>query len=307
MGLFKPRIDKQITDAITSRDRIASRLTEAGIGIADLKAEAERAALSGAADDVLDKVEGKMRALIDRSTTLQAALSASETLVADLTRQRDEAADRKEREEGAASLELMAREAVEAGATLAAAADRLQRIMTRAAPCGAMEANGFINFAAMAKVEIPAGSDLIAQLVRTYRQALLDGRVSSRLPVPPEAFVEFSGPGAAVDANGFHLARDEMARRRWKAAARPAVSGHRIAAAACGEGAQDRRVRPARRCAPPRIARHAIARCERRQGVRSRRRAGALGAAAWRIRRARRLRTSRPANCEVTNADPCRK
>ncbi|MGA7994792.1 MAG: hypothetical protein WCA28_07760 [Bradyrhizobium sp.] len=194
MGLFKPRIDKQITDAITSRDRIASRLTEAGIGIADLKAEAERAALSGAADDVLDKVEGKMRALIDRSTTLQAALSASETLVADLTRQRDEAADRKEREEGAASLELMAREAVEAGATLAAAADRLQRIMTRAAPCGAMEANGFINFAAMAKVEIPAGSDLIAQLVRTYRQALLDGRVSSRLPVPPEAFVESPAP-----------------------------------------------------------------------------------------------------------------
>jgi hypothetical protein len=71
IGIFKPSLDKQIADAVTARDRIASRLTETEIGIADLKAEAERAAFSGATDEVLDRVETKMRALVDRAATLR--------------------------------------------------------------------------------------------------------------------------------------------------------------------------------------------------------------------------------------------
>lgn len=189
MGIFRNSPDRALADAVSSRDKLASRLAETEIAIADCRNIAEKAALDGADDAALDAAEGRTRALVDRSHTLKAALARSEALVADLERARDEAADKKQREGTAAATELFARECIEAGAAVAAAVDRLRVVMVKAAPV-APEANGLAVFAEMAKREVPEGSALISRLLRQHREMVLAGLAPSTLKEPPQPFIE---------------------------------------------------------------------------------------------------------------------
>jgi hypothetical protein len=111
MGLFRnSSIDRQLTDAVSQRDRLISRLADIEINIADLRAEAERCALDNLPDAELDRVETRMRAATDRSQTLRSALGKSEAEVIRLEQARADAADKALREKVGVALELLSRE-----------------------------------------------------------------------------------------------------------------------------------------------------------------------------------------------------
>src|SRR5258708_9639900 len=145
MGLFKMSQEKQIVAAISARDKITARLADAERAVTDHRQAAEALALDGASDDALDAAEAKTRASVDRAATLRAALAQSVIVVANLERERDEAADRKQREATSAETEQLARRMTDACARLVADAAALADWTARAAAV-VPEAGGVLNF-----------------------------------------------------------------------------------------------------------------------------------------------------------------
>jgi len=139
-------VDKRITDAVASRDKLIGRLRDTDICIADARAIAERTAIDGD-DSQLDAAEAKTRVLSDRSQTLKAALAKIESEIADLERERDDAADRAQREQTASQIELLAREIIESTGAVGAAVTRLHQCAV-AASVIVPEANGLAAFRA---------------------------------------------------------------------------------------------------------------------------------------------------------------
>ncbi len=195
MGIFtKPTLDRQITDAITSHDRLIARLSDAEVAIIACQTAAEQLALTGADDDRLTNAENQLRAAQDRRSTLKAALAKSGAEVARLEKARDAALDAKQREETASKLELLAREVIESTEAVGAAVTRLHQCAV-AAGVIVPEANGLAAFAHMAKGEIPQSGTMIAQLVRQHREMILRGEGSATLAAPPTApFAEVIPP-----------------------------------------------------------------------------------------------------------------
>jgi hypothetical protein len=189
MALFKSSPEKILTAAINARDKLRSRLADAEAAVVDLRAEAERLALGGGEDSELSAAEGKTRVMIDRTATFRAALSKAEADVARLEHERAEAADFAQREQTAASIELLSREVVEAAAAFVEAAAVLADCSLRASVAGAPEANGLMQFARAVQSEIPAGADLTAKLLRNHRAAVLARSAPALLAKPPEAYV----------------------------------------------------------------------------------------------------------------------
>jgi hypothetical protein len=239
MGIFRTSPDRQLSDAIGSRDRLIARLSDAEVAIIACQTKAEQLALSGADDDQLTGAENALRAAQDRRSTLRAALLKSEAEVARLERERADAADRSRREEVGAALELVSRECVESAEEVRAAVDRLYGNMARAATI-APEAGGLTTFAEMARVEIPEGADLIARLVRQNREQVLAGHAPPRMPTLPEPYVEILPPPAPTTTL-FALRSirwiDDAGKRQLVAQYNDAVLPQRLAARALQSGA----------------------------------------------------------------------
>ncbi len=189
MALFRTSPEKQLTTAITARDKLIARLSEAEVAIIERQTAAEQAALDGAADDALTNAESKLRAVQDRRVTLRAALTKAEALVSRLEKERDDEADKAQREKTGAEIELLAREVIDAAAAFDSAAAVLADISARAAPI-VPEATGVQNFALITRAEIPTAGDMIAALLRAHAAAVLNGTVPAVLPNPEAPFVE---------------------------------------------------------------------------------------------------------------------
>jgi hypothetical protein len=193
MGLFKMSQEKQIVAAISARDKITARLADAERAVTDHRQVAEALALDGASDDALDAAEAKTRASVDRAATLRAALAQSVIVVANLERERDEAADRKQREATSSEVEQLARRMTDACARLVADAAALADWTARAAAV-VPEAGGVLNFCVIVGNEIPAASSMISRLLRVHAQAVLDGRAAAVMPKAMEAYVAPPAP-----------------------------------------------------------------------------------------------------------------
>jgi hypothetical protein len=180
---FKSTPEKQLSTATGARDRLSARLADAENAFAALKAGTEQLAIDGATDNALDTAEAKTRALADRTATLRAALAQSEIQVSNLERERDELADRKQRDETAAEAELLAREVIAAAAAFDVAAGALATVTTRAIPT-VYEASGLNNLAAICRTEVPAASDLIAKLLRVHAASVLAGTAPAKMRKP---------------------------------------------------------------------------------------------------------------------------
>jgi hypothetical protein len=204
MAFFKPNISKQLATAISQRDALVARLSDAEVAIIERQTAAEQAALDGASDDVLAAAEGKLRAAQDRRMTLRAALTKAEAAVTDLEHARDEAADRALRERTGAQVELLARELVDTVASMVEAADRLSACTYRANTV-VPEAASLNHFAQLAKGEIPAAGEMIARLLRQHAAAVLAGHAPAAMPLPPEAYIEPAAPAASPTQTLFCL------------------------------------------------------------------------------------------------------
>lgn len=180
---------KQLLNATAARDKLVERLAAAERAVTDHRQAAEALALDGAPDEKLDATEAQMRASIDRAATLKAALAQSVIVVANLEKERDEQADKKQRQETSAEVEALARRVHEGCAKLVADAKVLNDWTARAVPI-VPEAGGILNFCQIISREIPQASDLIAKLLRQHGATVLAGAASPLLKPPPEAFVE---------------------------------------------------------------------------------------------------------------------
>jgi hypothetical protein len=187
MALFKSSPEKILSNAIAARDKLIARLSDSEIAIIGCQTHAERCAIDGASDDVLSGAEDKLRAAQERRVTLRAALSSSEALVARLEHERDEQADKEQREKTGAEVELLAREVVEAGAAFVAAATVLADCALRASVV-VPESGGLVRFAGACRSEIPAGGDLVAKLLRNHGAAVLARSAPALLAQPPQAY-----------------------------------------------------------------------------------------------------------------------
>jgi hypothetical protein len=191
-------LERDLAAATGANDKIAARLAEAELAVADLRMKAERLALDGADDAALDAAEAKTRAMTDRVTTLRAALAQSEARVADLRRERAEQADKKLRGETAAATELLAREMLDAATAFDAAAAVLADCTSRAAPT-IYEATGLQKFAAICRAEVPAAADLVAKLLRSHAVGVLDGSAPATLRQPEGPLEKVTWPPAVEE------------------------------------------------------------------------------------------------------------
>jgi hypothetical protein len=182
MAIFSRSPAKQLDAATAARDKLAERLRDAEIAVADLLKEAERLALLGAADDQLDTAEARTRAMVDRVTTLSSALTQSKATVADLERRRDEAADRKTREATSVEIEGLVRAISSDCSRLIAIAASLAGHTAQAAAI-VPEAGGVLNLCQIIACQIPEANTLIGKLLRVHSQAVLDGRAAAAMPV----------------------------------------------------------------------------------------------------------------------------
>jgi hypothetical protein len=193
MALFRASPEKQIVTATAARDKLAERLRDAEIAVADLRQEAERLALDGADDSVLSAAEARTRETVDRVMTLQAALTQSKTAIANLERERDEQADRKTREATSVEIEGIARAISSDCSRLIAVAASLHDHTGRASAVVA-ESGGLLNLTQVVAIQVPEAATLIGKLLRVHAQAVLDGRAAATLPKQ-----------AAIEQQVFHL------------------------------------------------------------------------------------------------------
>jgi hypothetical protein len=240
MAIFSKYPAKQLADAKAARDKLAERLRDAEIAVTDLRQEAERLALDGATDEALSAAEARTREKLERVATLRPSLAKGETIVADLERERDEAADKALREKTSTETEALARRMTEGCAKLVADAAALADWATRAAAV-VPEAGGVLNFCNVVGNEIPAASDLIAKLLRVHAQNVLDGRAPSVMPVPPPAYVAPAIPPKPPTAQLFCLRsikwRDDTGQQRSVGQFRDAEVPQRLVARALRSGA----------------------------------------------------------------------
>jgi hypothetical protein len=190
MALFKSNPEKtlvrDIAAATAARDAITARLADAEGAVAELRMKAERLALDGAADDVLDAAEAKTRTFADRMVTLRAALTQGEAHLADLERERADQADKKLRAETAAEIAELATGLEEVAKEFDSVVTRMAEI-TRRASAVTFEANGLLNYAAASRMQIPDAVALVAALLRGHAACVLDGSAPATLCAPDVA------------------------------------------------------------------------------------------------------------------------
>jgi hypothetical protein len=186
MALFQKSPEKILAKAISARDQLITRLSDAEAAVVDRRSAAEQLALDGSSDDSLSAAEASTRVMIDRIATLRGSLAKAEAEVARLEHERDEAADFAQREQTAAEIELLARGLIESGEKFVEAAAVLADCALRASVV-VPEAGGLVRFAGAVRSEIPAGGDLVAKLLRTHGAAVLARSAPSVLAAPPPA------------------------------------------------------------------------------------------------------------------------
>ena len=182
MGLFKMSLEKQITAAKAARDKLIARLADAEVAITERRTAAEQLALDGATDDELTLCEDKLRAAQDRRVTLKAALIKGEAEVSRLEMERDQAADRKQREATSIEVEQLARAISSDYARLVAAAATATDHTARASAV-VPESGGALNLFQIIATQLPDAATLIGRLLRAHGEAVRDGRAAAAMPV----------------------------------------------------------------------------------------------------------------------------
>ncbi|MBR0806760.1 hypothetical protein JQ636_24725 [Bradyrhizobium japonicum] len=184
MGIFKSTpektIQRDIDAATANRDRLSTKLAECDQAIVRHATAAKDSALSGD-DPGLDAAEASLRTAQDRAATLQTALTEINQRLANLERDKEEAADKKLRAETAAEIDRLIGKLTEVGAEFNETAVRLSTHTTSAVPL-VYEALGLDKFMATCQAEVPAALELVAKLLRAHADAVIAGTAPATLP-----------------------------------------------------------------------------------------------------------------------------
>lgn len=191
MPIFKSSLEKTLQRdrdaAITNRDRLAVRLTDAEQAVITSKSTARRAALDGD-DGGLDAAEHAEGAALRRLSTITAAHAEAEQALVLLDGQIAAALDSKTRTATAAETVALADELVQAAAGFDIAVAALANVSTRAALI-CFEATGLASFSNSSRVEVPAAVEIVSALLREHAKAVLNDTAPATLPTPTAPFV----------------------------------------------------------------------------------------------------------------------
>jgi hypothetical protein len=186
MAIFKSSPEKSLQRdrdaALSNRDRLAARLTSAEDNVIATKSAAQRAAIDGN-DALLDTAEHAEAAALRRLTTILAAHTEAEQVLASLDAQIAAALDKTLRTATAAQTNALADEFLRAAKTFDAAITILADISDRAVPI-VYEASGLANFSASSRTEVPAAAEIVATLLRDHAKMVLAGMAPAILPTP---------------------------------------------------------------------------------------------------------------------------
>lgn len=200
MAFFKEAPIKGLTrdhDAAKSNvDRLAIRLTTAEQAVIDAKTLAQSRALSG--DDAgLDAAEVAGAAALLRLSSIAAAHTEAEQVLAKLDNQISAALDAKTRAATAREAEALASDLEQAGASFDIAINALAAITAKVSPF-VFEARGLEAFSTSSGTEVPSAVSIIASLLREHARSVLAGAAPATLPTPTAPFAPTIAPKPAT-------------------------------------------------------------------------------------------------------------
>jgi hypothetical protein len=190
MALFSKNPEKTaISDCDAARsnhDRLAARLADAESHVIACKTASQTAALDGD-DGSLDVAEAAERAALHRLDSLRAAHAAAGNLLADLEAKIAETTDKKTRAATASAVEALADEIVEAGDNYLTATKLFHAVCSRALTVS-MELQGLHEFTRASGTEVAAALPVVAEVLREYGRAVLQGFAKAEMPLPEAPF-----------------------------------------------------------------------------------------------------------------------
>jgi hypothetical protein len=192
MAIFSKSPEKLLTDnrdaAKKNAERLAARLADAEANVIATKSAAQRAALDGD-DATLDLAENAGRAALQRHVTILAAHAEAGKVLADLETQIAETTDKKTRTATAAATNNLADEIIEAGDNYLTATKLFHAVCARALTVS-MEAQGLETFTRASGIEVAAALPVVAEVLREYGRAVLQGFAKAEMPTAEPAAVK---------------------------------------------------------------------------------------------------------------------
>jgi hypothetical protein len=229
MALFRMNPEKQMASDIaaarTNRDRMSARLLEAEQAVVERRRSAQRLALDGADDLLLDKAEAALRASQDRATTLASAITDAEQHLAALEKAQAEYQDQKTRAATAAEAETLASDMESIATDFDGVITRLAAISERATSfCG--DASGLVAYAGLSKTQVPDAIAMIRAMLHAHAVNLLSVPVA---PPEPNVVLFCMKPVKWRDASGQQC----VAQRFTDAELPPGLVARALSSGAC--------------------------------------------------------------------------
>jgi hypothetical protein len=190
MAIFSKSPEKLLTDKIDAAkknaERLAARLADAEQAVINAKTVSQACALSG--DDTgLDAAEATERAAAQRHVTILAAHAEAGNLLADMETQLDSVNDKRVRTATAAATNNLADEIIEAGDNYLTATKLFHAVCARALTVS-MELQGLETFTRASGTEVAAALPVVAEVLREYGRAVLQGFAKAEMPLPEAPF-----------------------------------------------------------------------------------------------------------------------
>jgi hypothetical protein len=160
------RFESALKDKQAARQKLADQLSIAETLLGEKRAAADRLAVSGAANALLDRADANMRAAEERAKTLRAALVEFDEQIASTERTLADAKAQRDRELVADKIEAMAAAIAQAAPGFNAGATALVEAVTKGA-ASIPEATSFSTSVDAMRREVLSAADLICWELRT--------------------------------------------------------------------------------------------------------------------------------------------
>jgi hypothetical protein len=180
------RFETALKTKQSERQKLADRLRLAETVLGEMRAAAERLAVTGASNAKLERADAKLRAGEDRAKTLRAALTELDEQIVSAERALADATTQRDREVRADKIEALAAAIEQAIPRFAAGAAALVDAVAGSAT-SVPEASSFSTNMDAVRREVLSAADLVCWQLRTIAVRTRAGNANIGLLPPPEA------------------------------------------------------------------------------------------------------------------------
>jgi hypothetical protein len=177
------RFETALRDKAAARQKLADRLALAESLLGEKRAAAERLAVAGAANSLLDRADADMRVVEDRVKTLCAALAEVDEQIASTARALADVKAQRDRDAEADKIEAMAAAIEQAAPRFGAGAAALVDAVTKGA-ASIPEATAFSTDVEAMRREVLSAADLICWELRSAAVRTRAGNANAASAVP---------------------------------------------------------------------------------------------------------------------------